>query len=113
MEKRSLSELISLLNSAGEFGASSTPSRVFKGMRMAGRLASEVLDLLTPLIVPGVTTRVTSLTVSGKQGLAAEQRVTGPFERQLGWQMFYLESQLTETVGEKLLLPLTLHVTEA
>jgi methionyl aminopeptidase len=26
------------------------------GMRVAGRLASEVLDLLTPLIVPGVTT---------------------------------------------------------
>jgi len=27
-----------------------------EGMRVAGRLASEVLDLLTPLIVPGVTT---------------------------------------------------------
>ena len=27
-----------------------------EGMRTAGRLASEVLDLLTPLIVPGVTT---------------------------------------------------------
>ncbi len=28
-----------------------------EGMRVAGRLASEVLDLLTPHIVPGVTTR--------------------------------------------------------
>ena len=27
-----------------------------EGMRVAGRLASEVLDLLTPLIKPGVTT---------------------------------------------------------
>jgi methionyl aminopeptidase len=28
-----------------------------EGMRMAGRLASEVLDMLTPHVVPGVTTR--------------------------------------------------------
>ena len=28
----------------------------FEGMRRAGRLAAEVLDLLTPLVQPGVTT---------------------------------------------------------
>ena len=28
----------------------------FEGMRKAGRLAAEVLDMLTPLVVPGVTT---------------------------------------------------------
>ena len=28
----------------------------FTGMRKAGRLAAECLDLLTPLVVPGVTT---------------------------------------------------------
>ncbi|MDP3175673.1 MAG: type I methionyl aminopeptidase, partial [Phenylobacterium sp.] len=27
------------------------------GMRLAGRLAAEVLDHLTPLIVPGITTK--------------------------------------------------------
>ena len=27
-----------------------------EGMRVAGRLASEVLDYLTPFVVPGVTT---------------------------------------------------------
>ncbi|MFM1765050.1 MAG: Methionine aminopeptidase, partial [Pseudomonadota bacterium] len=27
-----------------------------QGMRVAGRLASEVLDYLTPFVVPGVTT---------------------------------------------------------
>ncbi len=68
----------------------------FEGMRRAGRLAAEVLDLLVPLVKPGVTGQ---WQVSGRNDLSVDESIRHDISYVDNWSMGLDIRIISRTVG--------------